>query len=292
MSAPAGRRALAPVALALACGGLAMAPYLRAIAGPGAGAGLGWGLAANARGLVSTLVAGAFLLPWAAWRLAAGHPREPGEQALAGMLAGLVLAACLLRFPGDNQSKLLDLALLLAAAPAALAWARFANGSARRALAGAALVVALAPTLAAVLWAYAHESATSADAPSRPPGAIVAAVRAFVPPGAWLVDATLDTTRGAAPALPGETGRALVWSGAFMARKWGYADSLLSERRAAAESLARGEWPPAGGGRWLCALEPELWLIAPDDSARTATFDEHVVARAGGVRLAKLSGLF
>ncbi len=290
-TAPAARRALVPVALSLAGGVMVAAPYVRAISGSGGGVGLDWGLAADRRGLVSAIVAGAFLLPWAAWQLAARRPREPGATALAGMLAGLVVPACLLRFPGDNQSKLLDLALLLAAAPAALAWAQLASAPARRVLVRGGLVVAFAPTLAAALWAYAHERETSADAPSRPPAGLVSAVRAFVPPAAWLVDATLDTTRGAAPALPGETGRALVWSGGFMARKWGYADSLLSQRRAAAESLARGQWPPADGGRWLRALDPELWLIAPDDSTRATTFDEHVVARARGVKLARISGL-
>ncbi|HEY6195282.1 MAG TPA: hypothetical protein VI504_09595, partial [Candidatus Eisenbacteria bacterium] len=253
--------------------------------------GLAWGLAATPRGLVSALVAGAFLLPWAAWQLAARRPREPGAMVIAGMLAALVVPACLLRFPGDNQSKLLDLALLLAAAPAALAWARLAGTPARRVLVGGGLVIAFAPTVAAALWAYAHEGDASADAPSRPPAGIVSAVGAFVPPGAWLVDATLDTTRGAAPALPGETGRALVWSGGFMARKWGYADSSLALRRAAAGALGQGHWPPADGGHWLKARGAELWLIAPDDSARATTFDEHVVARARGVSLARVSGL-
>jgi len=276
-----------------------MAPYLVAVAGGGAGGGasgaLAWGLAADARGFVSALVAGAFLILPLLWRgglFAAAGKREPGRYAVAGMLVALVLPACALHFSGDNQSKFLNLAFLLASAPAAIAWTRVANAPVRRRWLGALLVIALLPTLAAVLWAYAHESDSSADAPSRPPRALVAAVRQLVPARAVLVDATQDTTRGAAPALPGETGHALLWRGGFMARKWGYAEAPLRLHRAAADALARGQWPPADGGRWLRALSPDLWMILPDDSTRAATFGEHVVARAGGVRLVDVSGLF
>jgi hypothetical protein len=297
-SIPEARRALPGIALALGCGLAVMAPYLHALANvatPGStgssGATLAWGLTLDTRGLVSALLAGAFLLPPLLWPGGAPNGREPGRLAVAGMLVALVVPACLLRLPGDNQSKFLNLAFLLASAPTSLVWARASRTPARRPAVVALLTVALAPTLAAMLWAYAHESGSSADAPSRPPGGIVSAVRQLVPARAVLVDATQDTTRGAAPALPGETGHALLWSGGFMARKWGYGEEPLRLHRAAAEALARGQWPPADGGRWLRALNPDLWMILPDDTTRAATFEERVVARADGVRLVAVSGL-
>ncbi len=293
---PEARRPLAGITLAVVCGGAAMAPYLLAVAGGGAGGALAWGLVTDARGMLSALIAGALLLPPLLWRggpLRAGGRRERGAYAVAGMLAALVLPACVLRFSGDNQSKFLNLGFLIASAPAAVVWARVVSAPARRRVLGALLALALLPTLAAVLWAYAHESELSADAPSRPPRAIVEAVRQQVAYAGVLVlvDATQDTTRGAAPALPGDTGHALLWSGGFMARKWGYGEEPLRLHRAAAEALARGQWPPADGGRWLRALNPVLRMILPDDSTRAATFEEHVVARADGVKLVRISGL-
>jgi hypothetical protein len=282
------RRALPGIALAVLCGVAATVPYLRTISGGGAGSSgvaLAWRLGFDLRGFASVLFAGAFLLPQALWPDAAPGARASGRLVVSGMLVALVTAACVLRFPGDNQSKFLNLAFLLASAPASLAWARVASTLARRAAVAALFTVALAPTLAAVLWAYAHESGSSTDAPSRPPDGIVSAVRQLVPADAVLVDATQDMTRGAAPALPGETGRALLWSGGFMARKWGYDVWALTLRETSASALGRGRTPSAPEDAFLRSLRREAWVIAFDDSARAANPKFQVVARADGVVL-------
>jgi len=285
---PRSRRALGGIALSLAAGVAAMTPYLRSLATGGEAAGVAWGWTTDARGLVSSLYAGAFLLVPLCWRRAREAAAEPGRSLIVGMLVALIVPACALHVAGENESKFLNLAFVLASAPAALAWARAGRARARRPALAAVLALGIAPTLAVMVWAYAHESAASADAPSCPPRAIVAAVRDRVPADAVLVDATQDTTRGAAPGLPAETGRALLWSGGFLARKWGYAEAPLRLRRAAAEALARGQWPAADDGGWLPAPPTELWMILPDSATRATTFEEEVVARADGVRLVKL----
>ena len=58
---------------------------------------------------------------------------------------------------------------------------------------------------------------------------------------------------------------------------------------AAASALARGQWPAAAAGRLVQGLEREPWVIALDDSARTADPRWHVVARADGVVLARFA---
>ena len=72
VAVPESRRALASSTAAVVCGAALMAPYLVAVAGGGAGGGasgaLAWGLAADARGFVSALVAGAFLILPLLWR--------------------------------------------------------------------------------------------------------------------------------------------------------------------------------------------------------------------------------
>jgi hypothetical protein len=289
---PAARRALPGIALALVSGAAAMSPYLLALAAgatSGPSAAMEWRLGFDPRGLASALFAGAFLLPQALWPEDAAGAREPGRFAVVGMLVALVAAACLLRVPGDNQSKFLNLAFLLASVPAALGWARVAGTGARKTVVGALLMLALAPTLAAVLCAYAYESDSSADAPSRPPHAIASAVRQLVPADAVLVDATQDLTRGAAPSLPGDTGRALLWSGGFMARKWGYAGEALVLREAAASALARGRTPSGREDAFLHTLRRETWVIAPDDSTRAADPRFRVVTRADGVMLGRFA---
>jgi tryptophan synthase beta subunit len=111
-----------------------------------------------------------------------------------------------------------------------------------------------------------------------------------VPANAVLVDATQDMARGAAPAVPGETGRALLWSGSFMARKWGYDVRALTLRETAASALGRGHTPVGPEDAFLRSLEREAWVIASDDSARAANPAFRVVARAEGVVLARFSG--
>ncbi len=277
--------ALAAVTAAL----LALVPYFASIATPVAGpdaTSAGPRLALNASGAFSALFAGAWLVPPALLVLARRQRGDVLRPVLLAMLAALVVPACLLRIGGENQSKFLNLAFLLAAAPAAVAWA----GVPRR-LRGAALgllAVSALPTLACIGWAYAHQGAASGDSPSRPGAAIVSAVAEFAPRDAVLVDATQDTTRGAAPALAGETGRALLWSGSFMARKWGHPTGALALRSTAAAALAGGQWPAGEAGAMLDSLGREVWVVLPDDSLHAAGPGEHVVARAGNARLVRM----
>jgi len=278
-------QALAAVAVAL----LALAPYFASIAPGGAdndASAVSPRLAVNASGLASALVAGAWLLP-PAWLVLARRERgDAFRPALLAMLAALVTPACLLRIGGDNQSKFLNLAFLLASAPAAVAW----STAPRRARATALVLLAVSalPTLACMGWAYAHQSTSSDDAPSRPDAAIVSAVSDLSPRDAVLVDATQDSTRGAAPALAGETGRALLWSGAFMAHKWGHPADALALRAAAAAALAAGQWPEGAPGALLDSLHREVWIVLPDDSAHLAGPEERVVARAANTRLVRM----
>jgi len=121
---------------------------------------------------------------------------------------------------------------------------------------------------------------------------MMAAIRKLSPPDAVVVDATQDTTRGAAPALPGETGRALLWSGSFMASKWGHAGEALSLRERLAAELSTGAWPAEAGAPSPRDLTPgrPLWIVIRDDSAlafdrwpwkRIAHADGYALMRAG-----------
>ena len=281
----AARYGTGAVAVAL----LLLAPYVMAVAGPGTAASGALALGIVRRGLVSVMLGGAFLFPVAAAMLLHAGKDRTFRRALAGALVVLALPACLLRLGGDNQSKFLNLAFILAAAPAAVGWTLVAATPRRRELLGVLCTVAWAPTLVAMAWAYAHQSELSADAPSRPPPALLSAIRQWVPLDAVLIDATQDTTRGAAPALPGATGRALLWSGGFMARKWGYRSDALLLRARAAEVLASGHWPAGRELALVAALGREPWVLAPDDSAHHEDPRWHVMARADGVVLARFA---
>jgi len=270
---------------ALLLGLAAAAPYLTALAPASHGA-ISIGLAAGVAGVMSALLAGAFVLPAALAALVDGRRSDGASAALLASLAALVLPACLLRLGGDNQSKFLNLAFVLAAAPAAVAYARLSPP--RRAVAAFLLVASALPTLAAMGFAYAHQSASSEDAPSRPPDDIVRAVADHVPRDAVLVDATLDTTRGAAPALPGETGRELLWGGGFLAIKRGAGDPALVRRAEAARALALGAPGETSAMAWLDSLGREVWLVLPETPTRAADPRERVVARAGNVQLVRV----
>jgi len=278
-------QALAAVAGAL----LALAPYFASIAAGGSdsdAASAAPRLALNVTGVASALIAGAWLLPPAWMALARRERGDTLRPALLAMLAALVTPACVLRIGGENQSKFLNLAFLLASAPAAVAWVSAPRRA--RATALALLAVSALPTLACMGWAYAHQSATSEDSPSRPDAGIVQSLAELSPRDAILVDATQDTTRGAAPALVGETGRAMLWSGAFMAHKWGHPAEALALRSAAAAALAAGRWPEGAPGTLLDSLGREVWMVLPDDSSHLAGAHEHLVARAGSARLVRM----
>ena len=279
LAAPAAQRVplrtVVTCGIAAVAGVVAIAPYLWQVSAGGLAVATHASPSFAPRGLVSAAYAGAFVLV-PAWRVLRGPSGAP----LRGMLLVLTLPACALGLPGDNQTKFLNLAFVLAAAPAACAWAAGSPSPARRAWLRALFVVSQAPTLAAVLWAYARQSPASIDSPSRPPAAIVDAVRTLTEPDAVLEDMTLDGSRGAAPALPGETGRSLLWGGAFLANKWGLGVEALRLRE---DASARGLPPAAAAG---LRARP-LWLVMPLDTTRPADPHWRVAARAGGVVLAR-----
>ena len=280
--AAAGRGVLGVVAALLVS-----LPYLLAVSG-GESAGATSALfGTDLRALGSVLWAGACLFPPAAFALWRLRSAGASARALATMLALLVLPAMVLRLGGDNQSKFLNLAFALAAAPAAVGWAAFAASPRRRVTIALLAFAAWAPALLAMGWAYTHQSDASADAPARPPAALLVAVSREVPGDAVLVDATQDTTRGAAPALVGATGRPILWSGGFLARKWGYASEPLQLRAHAASALGTGRWPEGATGEWLASLGREVWVLTPEDSARASDPRWRVVTRADGIVLAR-----
>jgi len=287
-SALAGRvswRAAGGTLIALACGALALLPYSALLAPSAEGGATAWRFGLDARGALSVVWGGAVLLPLAWLTLRRGGSLV---SALLGvMLAALLVPALVLRAGGDNQSKALNLAFALAAAPAAVALAGWATTRGRRVMSVALAVCAWAPTLVAILFAYAHEDGASADAPYSPGAAMVRAVAREMPREAVLVDATLDPTRDAAPLVPGATGRAMLWSGAFMAGKWGHPHAALEARAAAATALAEGRWPEGPAGELLDALAREVWVIVPDDAAHGGA-EADVVARADGRLLVRM----
>lgn len=246
-------------------------------------------------GLFSALVGGLVLGPGALLALHRTRDEAPvtpwgglRRALFGGMLAALVGAACVLQLGGDNQSKFLNLAFALAAPLAAVGLARWASTPARRNVLVAGLTAAWLPTLAALGWSYAHETRQSDDAPSSPPGLLLAMLAQEAAPDAWVVDATLDPSRGAAAAVPAVTGRALVWSGAFMARKWGHPADALAQRERVAAALAQGHWPDGPEGEWLASGGHEVWLFAPATLAADAA-NATVVARAGGAQLVRFT---
>src|SRR5262249_27935771 len=113
------RRALLPLALAVALAGLTLAPYLFAVAAAKRRQ-LANGL--SLRALVSAVVAGAPFLPARLAELARrARVRGPSRELLAPAL-GLLVLGLGLRLPENNQSKFWNLLFLLLAPPAAIAW--------------------------------------------------------------------------------------------------------------------------------------------------------------------------
>ncbi|MFM7230540.1 MAG: hypothetical protein ACKO3S_00980 [bacterium] len=282
----AGRPAAFGVVIAVVVGVLLMAPYLAALVpatGGGASA-IGWGL--SARALLSVVWGGAALWPlaWLALRRAPGNERA----LVGGALVALTLPALVLVAGGDNQSKALNLAFALAAAPATVGLANLARSRARRGVALATAVLACGPALVALFWAYAQQRTDSADTPWAPPAALVAAIERDTPRDAVLVVAGLDTQRGAAPVLPGVTGRALLWSGRALAGKWGHDEGVLAQREREAASLARGEWPHGPLDPAWPARAHEVWTVVREDSAAGAALAPEAVRVAGWV-LARVS---
>ncbi|MEY4070241.1 MAG: hypothetical protein RL721_855 [Candidatus Eisenbacteria bacterium] len=275
------RPAALGVVLAVVAGVLLVAPYLAALVpatGGGASA-IGWGV--STRALLSVVWGGAALFPLAWFALA----RVPGpERALVGgMIVVLVLPALVLVAGGDNQSKALNLAFALAAAPAAVGLAMLARPGARRGVAVATIVLACGPALVALLWAYRQQDAMSADSPWPAPFALVEAIERDTARDAVLVVADPDTRRGAAPILPGATGRALLWSGGALAGKWGHDAAVLAQREGAAAALARGEWPSGPLDPAWPAREREVWTVVREDSAAGAALAPEAVRVAGWV---------
>ena len=156
--AAAGRvtwRAAGVALVTCALGALAALPYLAHLAPAGGGGATALRFGLDARGALSVVWGGLVLLPLA-WLALRRADSTPGAL-VGGQLAVLLVPALILRAGGDNQSKALNLAFALAAAPAAIALAAWTTTRARRIAALGLAILAWAPALAAMLFAYAHE---------------------------------------------------------------------------------------------------------------------------------------
>jgi len=254
----------AAVAVVAAC--LAMSPYLNMIeAGPYQSA-PGFGFPApGARALWSLFVGGALVVPVAGWWLGTRCTARNARAALLATSALLATGALFFEIRGDNQSKLLNLLFFLLSPAAALGWLELRRRAApaTRALIAPVLLAAIVPTLACCAWAYWTESPESADFPQGPGPrgrALLATVAGLAPPQAVLVDATLDSS-ARSPAAPRLADRSLLWSGWYMARKWGYPPAELEARERAALDLAHGRM--RGADSLLASMGREAWVLAP-----------------------------
>jgi hypothetical protein len=250
----AARRALVPLALAVAAAGVALAPYLLAVAAAKQRQ-LSSGL--SARALASGAIAGALFLPAGfAWLARA---RGPARELLAPALV-LVLLGLGLGLPENNQSKFWNLLFLLLAAPAALAWDSGLS-SARGVLRGllvTGLLVAVVPTVAACLVGFACERGQNEEPAHFPTPDMRAAwswTRAHTAPDAVVVDA------GGASDMLVLAGRSALWGGGVVERDWGHPAPALEVRRRASRELCAGAGLSPDARALLTALHRDVIVV-------------------------------
>jgi hypothetical protein len=274
--APA-RRALVPLALATAAAVLALAPYLLEITLGKRGqfhAGI-------SRASFVTLASGGLFFVLPGFAGLAARARRSGEAGLLLAVSGLlVVLALTLRLPENNQSKFFNLAFLVLAAPAALAWiglARRTGPAARRALAAFMLAGAV-PTVALAIWGFASERGQTAQGWTPPSPAMVEAmawVRAHTPADAAFCDL------GGGRELLTLAGRSVVWGGFYGERNWGYAPEAILDRRELAGALCRGRDPRSGGARLLAGLRREVIVMTRANAPDSLSDHGAVAARPG-----------
>lgn len=274
------RRAGLALAAAVGLALLALSPYLHAITAGKQGQ-LGFRLSREA---VTSLVWGAALVAPAAVAWLVGRTRhEPRALVLLAWSALLVSLSLALKLPENNQSKFLNLLLLLLAAPAALGWLALGRRLAapgRVALVTAGALLAL-PTAALVVWAFAAERGRSAGSWHEPDAATRAALawaREHTPATAAFVD-----LHGAAD-LVAIAGRSVVWGGPAGERDWGFARDALQSRRLAAQSLALGREPRGQARAMLESLRREIVVTARAADSSDARSGWNVLPGAPGFR--------
>ena len=279
---------------------LALAPYLRAVASGRSGAPLALAIPSAAlEGLVSLALAGAIVIPGAWLALARGAATPPVRRALAGMLVVLAVAAVVLKLPGENQSKFVNLLVAIASGPAAVGWALALRGRslAARVAFAALLAFAVLPTIGFYARACAREGADSADVDTPVPAVrdMLVALDATAPADAIVVDATAPAdhasrgARGAIPAAPRLGRRSLLWGGEAMAAKWGYPPAALAARAAAAENLGAGGTITPATDSLLASLARPVFVIARAAGPFAFTAARYrALARAGDVTLVRV----
>jgi hypothetical protein len=253
----APRRVLVPLAIAVAAAGVALAPYVLAVAG-GKERALGNGL--SLRALASGLIAGALFVPAGfAWLARAARSPGPARDLLPPAVA-LALLGLGLSLPENNQSKFWNLLFLLLAPPAALAW-HAGLSRARLALRGwavAGLAAALVPTAAACLVGFACERGQSEERTHFPsPGARAAWDWALAHTAKDAVFADRD---GASDMLV-LAGRSALWGGGAVERDWGHPASALEVRRRASRELGSGVELSPGARDLLTALRRDVIVV-------------------------------
>ena len=274
------RRALVPLALAVALAGLVLAPYLFAVAAAKRRQ-LANGL--SLRALVSGVVAGALFLPAGLAALARGaRVRGPTRELLAPAL-GLIVLGLGLRLPENNQSKFWNLLFLLLAPPAAIAWQSGLSRT-RGALKGvlvAGLLVAVVPTVLACLVGFACERGQNEERthfPSPEARAAWSWARSRTAPEAVVADA-----EGGSDMLV-LAGRSALWGGGVVERDWGHPASALDVRRRAARELGSGA-PLSSDVRALLATLGRDVIVVRRAEARDT-------ARASSVPGSRLAPLY
>ena len=267
------RGRLLPLAGTIAAALVLLSPYLLAIMA-GKRAGLGLGLSAVA--LRSAVLGGAAILPAAAgWCL-----RRAGTSEAARLMtvAAIVLLSLglFVQLPEHNQSKFFNLAWLLLAPPAALGWSEWTSawGRAPRWAMGTLGAIALLPTVALSLWAFAGEHGQSASTVQRSGAAEREALD-------WLdahtsTDVALCDLAGARDLLT-DSGRSVLWGGRSGERDWGYPAAALAARRQAVTDLCLGRDPSGEGLVLLRSLSRDVVVVS-----RTSVPD----SLRGGERLA------
>lgn len=257
---------------------LLLAPYLLAITAGKHGQ-LGARLWREA--VTSLLWGGALVVPAALLWLSGRARRGRLEFAWLAAAAPLVALSLALKLPENNQSKFLNLLLLLLAAPAAMGWLAFADrlGRAGRwTLAAGGAVLAL-PTAALALWAFAAERGRSAGSWHEPDAATHAGLdwaRAHTHSDAAFVD-----LHGAAD-LIAIAGRSVVWGGRRGERDWGFDPAALQSRRIAAQALALGQSPGERERATLVSLGRDIVVTARAADSSDARSGWNVLPRARG----------
>jgi hypothetical protein len=278
--APRAHGALLALVAATALAVLALSPYLAAIT-----AGKQGQLAVQlSRGSVVSFVwAGALVVPAGLAALVVRARRDPGAAGLLAAVVPLAVLALVLKLPENNQSKFVNLLLLLLAAPAALAWHDVwmrARGLARPALVAGGAVLAL-PTAGFAIAAFAMErgqSAGSWHAPPAPTAEAMAWARAHTPP-----DAAFADLAGAAD-IVALAGRSVLWGGPRGERDWGGARDALQARRLAVLALARGMEPAPAERSVVASLARPVVVVARSGDAGDPRSGWNVLPGAPGFR--------